>query len=52
MLKVTFKAVYKVKIGRKYVEKTSTWTEDIKDEGSARLRAMALNLEIVSMETV
>lgn len=52
MLKVTFFKKYQIKEGRKMVQRESTWTEEIKDEASARLRAMALNWTIVSMELV
>lgn len=52
MLKVTFKKQYKVKEGRKWVLKVSQWDETIKTEDDARLRAMALNWEIVTMEAV
>jgi hypothetical protein len=51
MLKVTFSTQYKVKEKRKWVEKTSYIVENIKDESSARLRAMALNWSIVKIET-
>lgn len=51
MLKVTFKKSYQIKEGRKWVTKTSQWVEGIKTEADAKLRAMALNWEIVKMET-
>lgn len=50
MFKVTFKASYKVKQGRKWVSKTSEWVEVIKTESDARLRALALNWEIIKIE--
>lgn len=50
MLTVTFRSEYKVKQGRKWVSKVSEWTEQIKTESDARLRAMALNWQIVKME--
>lgn len=50
MLKVTFRKTYQVKDGRKMVSKTSEWTEEIKTEADAKLRAMALNWEIVCIE--
>jgi hypothetical protein len=49
MLKVTFKKQYQVKEGRKWVSKISEWDEFIKNEADAKLRAMALNWEIVKM---
>ena len=49
MLRVIFRSTYKVKQGRKWVEKSSTWEEYIKDENSAKLRALALNWEIVEI---
>jgi hypothetical protein len=52
MLKVTFESSYKVKEGRKWVNKTSQWDEFIKDEEDAKLRALALNWQIVKMEKV
>ena len=52
MLNVTFKSTYQVKQGRKMVAKTSEWVEQIQDEASARLRAMALNWQIVNIEVV
>lgn len=50
MLKVTYKKTYQVKEGRKMVNKTSQWEEFIKTEADAKLRAMALNWEIVKVE--
>jgi hypothetical protein len=50
MLTVTFKAEYPIKEGRKWVKKASVWTEQIKDAESAKLRAMALNWQIVKIE--
>lgn len=50
MLKVTFKATYPAKEGRKWVTKASTWVELIKTEADARLRALALNWEIIKIE--
>lgn len=50
MLKVTFKSEYKVKENRKWVTKISEWTEEIKTEADARLRALALNWQIVKIE--
>ena len=52
MFKVTFKSNYKVKSGRKWVEKTSVWSENINTESDAKLRAIALNWIIISMERV
>lgn len=52
MVKVTYRSSYKVKQGRKWVDKVSEWQESIKDESSAKLRAMALNWQIVKMEAV
>jgi hypothetical protein len=52
MIKVTYKSNYKVKEGRKWVEKTSQWDEVIKTEADARLRALALNWQIVKVESV
>lgn len=52
MFKVTYKAQYQVKEKRKLVNKVSIWTEDVKSEADARLRAMALNWTIVSLEKV
>lgn len=50
MIKVTFQSTYKVKEGRKWVEKTSVWSEVVKTESDAKLRAMALSWTILSME--
>lgn len=50
MFKVTYKSIYKVKSGRKWAEKSSQWEETIKDESSAKLRALALNWHIVSIK--
>lgn len=50
MFKVTFKKSYQTKEGRKWVTKTSEWVESIKTEADAKLRAMALNWEIVEIE--
>lgn len=52
MFIVTFEANYKVKEGRKWVNKTSTWDERIKTEDDAKLRAMALNWQIIKMEKI
>lgn len=52
ILKVTFQSNYKVREGRKWVDKTSQWDELIKTESDARLRALALNWQIVKMEKV
>ena len=52
MLKVTYKKSYQVKEGRKWITKVSEWDETIKTEADAKLRAMALNWEIVKMEVV
>lgn len=52
MFKVTFKKSYQVKEGRKWVTKVSEWNETIKTEADARLRAMALNWEIVKIEPI
>jgi hypothetical protein len=50
MIKVTFKKSYQIKEGRKWVIKVSEWEEVIKTEADAKLRAMALNWEIVKIE--
>lgn len=50
MLQVTFKSSYKVKEKGKWVNKTSEWDEFIKTESLAKLRAMALNWEIVKIK--
>ena len=52
MFKVTFESNYKVKEGRKWVNKTSQWNEFIKGEKDAKLRALVLNWQIVKMEKV
>ncbi|MEM4360297.1 MAG: hypothetical protein QXT45_07175 [Candidatus Bilamarchaeaceae archaeon] len=52
MFRVTFKKTYQVKNGRKLVTKTAQWNETIKIEADARLRAMALNWEIVKIEPI
>ena len=52
MINVTFKAVYKVKQGRKMVDKVSEFMETHKSESDAKLRAMALNWQIVKIEQV
>lgn len=52
MLKITFESSYKVKEDRKWVKKTSQWDELIKDEASARLRALALNWTIIKIEKI
>lgn len=51
MIKVTFRATYQRKEGRKWVTKVSEWAETVKTEADARLRAMALNWEIVKIES-
>lgn len=48
-LRVKFKSFYKVKQGRKWVEKVSEFTEDHKSEADVRIRALALNLTIVEI---
>lgn len=50
MFKVTFKSTCKVKEGRKWVLKSFEWVEFIKTESDAKLRAMALNWQIVRIE--
>lgn len=50
MVKVTFKAECEVKEGRKWVKKSFEFTETHKTEVDARLRALALNWHIVSVE--
>lgn len=52
MIKVTFRKIYQIKEGRKIITKESQWSENIKNESDARLRAMALGWEIVKMENV
>ena len=52
MIKVTYQAQYQVKQGRRWVSKISTWTEEVKTESDAKLRAMALSWTIISMEKV
>ena len=52
MLKVTFKSTYKVKEGRYWITKTSEWTEEIRSESDAKLRAMALNWQIIKIEAI
>jgi hypothetical protein len=52
MVQVTYRSAYKVKQGRKTIQKVSEWTEQAPDEASAKLRAMALNWQIVKMEVV
>lgn len=62
MLKVTYKSSFKVKEGRKWVEKGSQWDEVIEQssqfptiesmKAGAKLRALALNWQIVKMEVV
>lgn len=52
MLKVTFQSTVKVKQGRKLITKTFQNVEEHKTEADAKLRAMALNWQIVSIETV
>lgn len=49
MFIVTFKSTYKVKENRKWVMKTSEWNEELKTENDARLRASALNWQIVKI---
>ena len=49
-IKVTFESNYRVKEGRKWIDKTSQWDEFIKDEKEAKLRALALNWRIVKIE--
>lgn len=51
-MKVTYRAEYKVKQGRKWINKISEFTEEVKTEADARLRALALNWIIVKIETV
>lgn len=50
MIKVTFGATYRVKEGKRWVEKTSQWVETIDNEASAKLRALALNWYIIKIE--
>lgn len=50
MVKVTYRSAYQVKQGRKMVQKVSEWTETAPDAAAAKLRAMALNWQIVKME--
>ena len=50
MFKVTFRSEYQVKQGRKWVTKIPEWTENIKSESDAKLRAMALNWLIIRIE--
>ena len=52
MFKVTFQSNYKIKESRKWANKTSQWDEIIKTEGDARLRALALNWQIIKMEKI
>lgn len=52
MLKVTFRGECQVKLLGKWVKRSFRWDELVKDEGSARLRARALNWDIVNMEKV
>lgn len=52
MFKVTFTKTVQVKQGRKMVSKTFENTEIHKSEADYRLRAMALNLQIKSVEAV
>ncbi|MEZ0208842.1 MAG: hypothetical protein ACAH17_01540 [Candidatus Paceibacterota bacterium] len=49
-IKVTFKSVYKAKEGRKWVEKTSLIVETMNATADYKLRAMALNWQVVSVE--
>lgn len=49
MFKVIFKTTYKVKEGRVWVQKHSTFEEIVKSEADAKLRAMALNWQIVQI---
>lgn len=50
MKRVTFKKVWTKKEGRKLVTVISEWTEEVKTEADAKLRAMALNWDIVKIE--
>lgn len=50
VVKVVFKAECEVKEGRKWVKKSFEFTETHKTEADARLRALALNWHIVSVE--
>jgi hypothetical protein len=52
MLKVTFQSQYQTKQGRKKVTKISQWEEIIKTEADAKLRAMALNWQIIKIEVL
>lgn len=49
MITFTFKSVYKVKQGRKMVEKSSTWDADFKSEFDGRLIASAMNWTILAI---
>lgn len=51
-IKVTFKSNYKTKEGRKWVEKTSTIVETMDANADYKLRALALNWQVVSVEAV
>lgn len=50
MIKVTYKAEYPVKEGRKWITKTNQWEEVIKTESDAKLRALALGWQIVKID--
>lgn len=53
MIKVTFRTFYKVKVKRKWVDKTGEIVEYITGtEQDARIRAMALNWTIVKIEGI
>ncbi len=52
MIEVTFSARCKIKEGRKLTERFFTWTELHKTESDARLRALALNWEIVKIQHI
>ncbi len=52
MLVVTYQAETPVKQGRKWINKTQQWKEIIATEDAAKLRALALNWTIVSIEVV
>ena len=51
-IKVTFKSVYKAKEGRKWVQKESLIVETMSAVADYKLRALALNWQIVSVEVL
>jgi hypothetical protein len=51
-IKVTFKTNFKIKEGRKWISKSSEIVEIMASDADYRLRALALNWEVVKVEAL